>query len=117
MCLAHTAASIHEHRAAGLTRRAALLGTASASPPPLPDRGWRRRVQDLTYEFRVDFPVFVPEEAPTCRDAVTFEDGGYLQEWTFYEHTATHVDAPGHFTPGGRLSPDLTIEDLLAPRW
>lgn len=131
MCLAHTAATIHEHRATGLTRRAALLGgaaaavsaalpgTAAAEPrhgPPLPGRGRHRRLQDLTYEFRVDFPVFTPEEAPTRRDAVTFEDSGYyLQEWTFYEHTATHLDAPGHFTPGGRLSPDLTLEDLLAP--
>jgi kynurenine formamidase len=134
MCLAHTAATIHEHRVAGtgLTRRAALVGGAAAAvtaalpgtasaethpgAPPLPGRGRHGRLQDLTYEFRVDFPVFVPSEAPTRRDAVTFESGGYyLQEWTFYEHTATHLDAPGHFTPGGRLSPDLTLEDLLAP--
>ena len=27
----------------------------------------------------------------------------------------THMDAPGHFTPGGRLSPEITLEELIVP--
>ncbi|MPZ87854.1 MAG: cyclase family protein [Nitriliruptorales bacterium] len=88
---------------------------ATAAPPPSATRG-RRRMQDLTHTFRVDFPVFAIGEEPTRRTSVTIEeDGYYLQEWTFYEHTATHMDAPGHFSPGGRLAPDITVGELLVP--
>ena len=31
------------------------------------------------------------------------------------EHVGTHVDAPGHFTPGGRLAPELRIDELVTP--
>jgi kynurenine formamidase len=45
---------------------------------------------------------------------VTIEDDGYyMQQWTIIEHIGTHVDAPGHFTPGGRLSPELRPEELV----
>jgi len=47
---------------------------------------------------------------------VTVEDDGfYSQEWTFGEHSGTHVDAPGHFIAGGRLSPQLRPAELVAP--
>ena len=41
------------------------------------------------------------------------DDGYYIQQWTIIEHIGTHVDAPGHFTPGGRLSPELRPEELV----
>ena len=31
----------------------------------------------------------------------------------FWEHTATHLDAPGHFVPGGRLAPELDPSELM----
>lgn len=141
MCLAETGAAIegraghahgHEHQPESepehgprVTRRGALLAGATgvlAALVPTPafavGHGWGRgrRLQDLTYTFSPDFPVYVETEAATRRDAVTFaESGYYLQEWSFYEHTATHVDAPGHFDEGGRLSPDLTLDELVVP--
>jgi kynurenine formamidase len=55
-------------------------------------------------------------EAPSRRTVVTIEQNGYyLQEWRLFEHTGTHVDAPGHFTPGGRLAPELRIDELITP--
>jgi kynurenine formamidase len=36
-----------------------------------------------------------------------------MQEWRIREHIGTHVDAPGHFTPGGRLSPELRPSELI----
>jgi len=52
---------------------------------------------------------------------VTIEQNGYYsQEWRVVEHTGTHVDAPGHFTPGGRLAPELRMDELVTPavvRW
>jgi kynurenine formamidase len=62
------------------------------------------------------FPVFVPGTGPereTIADYAT--NGFYAQRWTFGEHSGTHMDAPGHFVRGGRLSPDITPRELLVP--
>jgi kynurenine formamidase len=110
-----------------LTRRAALFGAAAVATTAVLDtpasaapertsalRGGR--LTDLTHPFTTSFPAFVPEEAPTRRTYVTIEDDGYyMQEWRIIEHTGTHVDAPGHFTPGGRLSTDLRLSELITP--
>lgn len=138
MCTEHTAAVAHGH-GAGLTRRAALVGGASVAVsaalagtavagtapapiaadvgrgPQLPRPG-RRGLQDLTYTVSPDFPAFVLGEEARRRTLVNIvPDGYYLQEWTLTEHTGTHLDAPGHFTAGGRLSTDLALEELLTP--
>ena len=42
-------------------------------------------------------------------------NGFYAQRWSFGEHTATHLDAPGHFVLGGRFTPELTPEELMLP--
>lgn len=78
-------------------------------------RGGRRDVVDLTHRFRTDFPTFTGVQ-PTRETATTIGgDGFYSQNWTFAEHTATHVDAPGHFAPGMPLVDELDPDDLVAP--
>jgi len=55
-------------------------------------------------------------DSPSRRTLVTIpENGFYAQEWTFAEHSGTHMDAPGHFTLGGRLSPEITPQELMVP--
>jgi kynurenine formamidase len=70
---------------------------------------------DLTHTFREGFPVFSFD--PPAREAlVTIPSGGfYAQKWTFGEHSGTHMDAPGHFVTGGRLSPEITPRELIVP--
>jgi kynurenine formamidase len=112
----------------GLTRRAALLGgaavaasaalggTAQAGERAPALSGRRHGLRDLTYPLTTSFPAFVPGEEAARRTVVTIEnDGYYLQEWTIIEHIGTHVDAPGHFTVGGRLAPDLQPSELIVP--
>ncbi|MEX5717481.1 cyclase family protein [Geodermatophilus maliterrae] len=114
---------------AGFSRRAALVGGAAAAvtaalagtaraedrTPRTPSWGGRG-LCDLTHPLTTSLPMFVPAEAPSRRTVVTIEeDGYYLQEWRVFEHTGTHVDAPGHFTPGGRLAPELRIDELVTP--
>ena len=118
---------LREARGAGVTRRAALAGAAAAgvlavpgaaeaAPGGSPLTGSRRGLQDLTYPLTTTFPPFADGEEARRRTYVTIEDDGYyMQEWTIVEHTGTHVDAPGHFTPGGRLSTDLTLDELVVP--
>jgi kynurenine formamidase len=102
----------------GLGAAAALTvpGVASAERPRDRDHGHKKdRLQDLTHVFFAGFPVF-SFDPPKKRTLVTIPSGGfYSQEWTFGEHSGTHMDAPGHFVTGGRLSPDITLQELIVP--
>lgn len=104
-----------------ITRRSALLGgggtalaAALAGPAALASAAKRRRrIEDLTHVFRAGFPVYA-FDPPSKRTLVTVEkDGFYAQEWTFGEHSGTHMDAPGHFIPQGRLTPQIRTRQLM----
>jgi kynurenine formamidase len=110
------------------SRRAALVGGATVAataalggPARAGERaggfsGRRHGLRDLTYPLTTSFPAFTPGEEAVRRTVVTIEnDGYYLQEWRIIEHIGTHVDAPGHFTIGGRLSPELRPSELVVP--
>jgi kynurenine formamidase len=123
MCLPGTIEAVRE-RETGVSRRAVLAGGgAAALAALLPDaavaqrrrRRRRRRVADLTHRFTTDFPVYTGDQA-TRRTLVTVQANGfYAQEWTFEEHTGTHMDAPGHFVSGGRLVTQLRPRELVLP--
>jgi kynurenine formamidase len=129
MCLSGTHEAIHHQPAAaadppqhGLVSRRGLLISAGAAAltmaapaPALAGRRHRSRVRDLSHVFRQGFPMYVGDP-PARRTIRTFErDGYYAQAWSLGEHSGTHMDAPGHFTPGGRLTPELDPEELFAP--
>jgi len=100
--------------AAAVTASAALGGTAHANAGA--PSGRRRGLRDLTYPLTTTFPAFAPGEEAARRTVATIADNGYyMQEWRVIEHIGTHVDAPGHFTTGGRLSPELQLSELIVP--
>jgi kynurenine formamidase len=122
MCLPGTIEAVRE-RETGVTRRAVLAGGGAAAVAALLPAGAdaqrrrrrRTRVVDLTHTFTPGFPVYTGN-APTRRTIFTIaEDGFYSQEWTFGEHSGTHMDAPGHFVTGGRFVPDLRLSELMLP--
>ena len=124
MCLPGTVESVRERvereGVPRLDRRSALLGAAGAALAtalPAGARGFRtgRRVQDLTHVFTEGFPTFGPPSPDRSPYANYATDGFYSQTWTFHEHSGTHMDAPGHFIPGLRLTPDIPAADLIAP--
>jgi kynurenine formamidase len=95
---------------------AAMGGTAQAGErergPAFP-RG-RHGLVDLTHPLTTSFPPFAPGEEPKRETVATIEaDGYYMQEWRIIEHIGTHVDAPGHFTAGGRLATELEPSELI----
>jgi kynurenine formamidase len=101
---------------AAVAASAALGGTAQAGERGPAFSGKRHGLRDLTHPLTTSFPAFVPGEEAVRRTVVTIEDDGYyMQEWRIIEHIGTHVDAPGHFTPGGRLAPDLQPSELVVP--
>jgi kynurenine formamidase len=109
--------------ASRVSRRSVLAGAAGAAlAASFPasalanGRGRKRRFCDLTHTFREGFPVFVTGEEPERETIANYAtDGFYAQKWTFGEHSGTHMDVPGHFIPGGRLSPDITVPELIIP--
>ena len=135
MCLAETTQNAphrhvvdHEHVAvdrrsfmragAVMTAGAAVTALGPAAPAAAANSGRSsrsRQVVDLTHRFVTDFPTFTGVQ-PTREDLTTFAaDGFYSQLWTFGEHTATHLDAPGHFAPGQPLVDELDPGTLVGP--
>lgn len=128
MCLPGTIEAVREQTEREgpprFSRRAALAGGAGAVvATALPGtafahrKGKRRRLQDLTHVFTAGFPIYgTPPtfNSPTRRTVVNVvPDGFYGQEWTFWEHSGTHMDAPGHFVADGRRSPQITPRELV----
>jgi kynurenine formamidase len=124
MCLPGTVEAVRENHAQ-VTRRGALAvggaaGLAALLPGTALGHGRGRPSQqgsvvDLTHTFAAGFPVYTGN-APTRRTLVTVEQNGfYSQEWTFGEHSGTHMDAPGHFVAGGRRVPQLQPRELILP--
>jgi len=112
-----------EAKAPRLDRRAALLlgaGTALAAALPggarAAGQGGGKKAQDLTHLFRVGIPMFPGVPRPARQTHVTVPvNGFYGQIWNFWEHTGTHLDVPAHFIVGGRTTPQLTLDELMAP--
>jgi kynurenine formamidase len=128
MCLPGTVESVRDTCERGevprLSRRAALAGGGAAALAALAPAGAgahkrrprrRGKTADLTHVFRAGFPVYTGD-TPSRRTLKRFDpDGFYSQEWTFGEHSGTHMDAPGHFVEGLRLVPELRPRELFAP--
>ncbi len=96
---------------AGIGLAAAPLGPALAA-----SSGKGRRVLDLTHRLTRTFPSFLGPQAVFDEVLFTIEDDGfYTKQWTFDEHIGTHIDTPGHFSPGMTLVDALDPETLIAP--
>jgi kynurenine formamidase len=124
MCLPGTVEAVREQTASEgvrVSRRTALLGAVGAAAAvAFPAAAGAKakpkgNLQDLTHVFTEGFPVFTGD--PPARETIFSipSAGFYSQKWTFGEHSGTHMDAPGHFVLGGRLSPQITLQELLVP--
>jgi kynurenine formamidase len=99
---------------AGAMTAATVPGVASADGRGRSRR--REKLVDLSHVFRHDFPAFPGAPASSVSTAVTIEDDGfYGQVWTIWEHICTHMDVPAHFVADGRSSPELALDELVAP--
>lgn len=105
-------------RLGGLTAAAAAstklsVQTAKAMPRAQDMGG---EVVDLSHMLSPEFPVFPGANTATATARVTVEENGfYAQEWSFDEHTSTHMDAPGHFIADGALVSEIDPSMLVGP--
>jgi kynurenine formamidase len=80
-----------------------------------PGRRATTHYRDLTLNFSPEL-ISPPNMAPQSREHTSVDrDSFAMREWTFFEHTGTHVDAPSHFIESGRSATELTPEELIVP--
>jgi len=74
------------------------------------------KVVFLSHVNTVGMPIFPGDPDFELETLFTVENDGFkLNKMTIGEHSGTHMDAPGHFVLGGRLSPEITLQELIAP--
>jgi arylformamidase len=72
------------------------------------------KVIDLTQSMTNGMPVMEGITPPVFRDlAAVAADGYAMSEYTFVNHTGTHVDAPAHQVAGGATLDDIPLERLV----
>ena len=72
------------------------------------------RVIDLTQSMANGMPVMAGITPPTFHDLASVAADGYaMSEYTFVNHTGTHVDAPAHQIAGGGTLDDIPLDHLV----
>jgi kynurenine formamidase len=93
---------------------AATLGMVTAAPPAL--AAGHGGVVDMTHKLSPEFPTFFGEPGISMDQAFNFADNGFnLFNLTINEHTATHIDAPLHFSADGASVDEIPVRDLVVP--
>jgi kynurenine formamidase len=68
-------------------------------------------MQDLTHPIEAEMPVYPGDPVVEMWPDATYGDDGYrVSAFGMGTHTGTHVDAPGHVEPDGRMLDDCPLE-------
>jgi arylformamidase len=74
---------------------------------------------DLTHPVHAGTPTW--EDAEPALIRTVCEIGPHspvrVSHISMGAHTGTHLDAPAHFLPEGRMVEDLSLDDLVGPAW
>jgi arylformamidase len=72
------------------------------------------KIIDLTQAMANGMPVMAGIAAPQFHDLADVATDGYaMSQYTFINHTGTHVDAPAHQIAGGATLDDIPLERLV----
>jgi arylformamidase len=72
------------------------------------------RVVDLTQPMTNGMPVMEGITPPAFHDLADVATDGYaMSQYTFVNHTGTHVDAPAHQIAGGATLDDIPLDRLV----
>ena len=73
-------------------------------------------VVDLSHFITESMPVYPGTEPPRIVDACTIAKNGFAEKLlSFFSHTGTHIDAPGHILAGAATLDDLDIAHFIGP--
>ena len=100
-------------RSAAVGATAVAAGTVSARAALADAHGG---VVDLTHTLSPEFPTFFGVPGISMDKRFDFADAGFnLFEMTINEHTATHIDAPLHFSADGESVDEIDPATLVCP--
>jgi len=72
------------------------------------------KIIDLTHAMTNGMPVMAGITPPEFRDLAEVATDGYaMSQYTFINHTGTHVDAPAHLIAGGASLDDIPLDRLV----
>jgi kynurenine formamidase len=101
-------------RASAAAGAGVALGSFGAAPPAL--AAGHGSVMDMTHKLSPEFPTFFGVPGITMEKKFTFEKEGFnLFQLSVNEHTATHIDAPLHFSADGNSVDEIPVTDLVVP--
>ncbi len=101
-------------RASAAVGAAATLGGVAVAPPALAQG--HGSVIDMTHKLSPEFPTFFGPPGISFDQQFNFEEHGFnLYNLTINEHTATHIDAPLHFSADGMSVDEIPVGDLVVP--
>lgn len=93
---------------------AAALGTVATAPPTL--AAGHGGVFDMTHKLSPEFPTFFGVPGISTEQPFNFAEHGFnLLNLSINEHTATHIDAPLHFSADGNSVDEIPVSDLVVP--
>jgi kynurenine formamidase len=80
----------------------------------LSTKGSAMKIIDLTQAMDNGMPVMEGIEPPEFRDLANVATDGYaMSQYTFVNHTGTHVDAPAHQIAGGASLDEIPLDRLV----
>lgn len=72
------------------------------------------KVIDLTHSYEDTMPLMDGISRPRFRDIAQVEQDGYsMSEYTFINHSGTHIDAPAHQIAGGATLDEIPLDRLV----
>ncbi|WP_299153345.1 cyclase family protein [uncultured Tateyamaria sp.] len=73
-------------------------------------------VFDMSHPLSPDFPTFFGAPGISMEQQFNFAEHGFnLMNLSVNEHTATHIDAPLHFSADGAAVDEIPVSDLVVP--
>ncbi len=73
-------------------------------------------VIDMTHTLSPEFPTFFGVPGISSEQKFNFKEHGFnLLNLSLNEHTATHIDAPLHFSADGKSVDEIPVSDLVVP--
>ena len=100
-------------KTAAVGAAAAVGGTVTAPAAMAAGHGG---VVDMTHKLSPDFPTFFGVPGISMDPQFNFAEHGFnLFNLTINEHTATHIDAPLHFSADGASVDEIPVSDLVIP--
>ncbi|MDD9908328.1 MAG: cyclase family protein [Ahrensia sp.] len=104
---------------AGAAVTATATATLTAQPAVAGGHGAKTalgEVIDMTHTLAPEFPTFFGVPGISMEQKFNFKEHGFnLFDLSINEHTATHIDAPLHFSADGTSVDEIAVENLVIP--